>query len=179
MLEHIKNMDRVLCDIERCGVSISGKKSEFCKSQLKAVRFLCDVKGRHPAPGKVTMISEWRECQNPKEVHAFLGCWVYYRICVRNLVVVAKLLYELLDKNVQFVCTQECDDAMEVLKEALTNAPALATLDYADDAGEIILAVYISGEGWCKWGSGLLKSRLCFLTSKKHKQDYKQRGTTT
>ena len=31
----------------------------------------------------------------------------------------------------------------------------------------------------CKWGSGLLKSRLCFLTSKKHKQDYKQRGTTT
>ena len=26
----------------------------------------------------------------------------------------------------------------------------------------------------CKWGSGLLKSRLCFLTSKKHKQDYKQ-----
>ena len=35
--------------------------------------------------------------------------------------------------------------------------------------------------GWqvCKWGSGLLKSRLCFLTSKNHKQDYKQRGTTT
>ena len=31
----------------------------------------------------------------------------------------------------------------------------------------------------CKWGSGLLKSHLCFLTSKKHKQDYKQRGTTT
>ena len=34
-------------------------------------------------------------------------------------------------------------------------------------------------EGVCKWGSGLLKSRLCFLTSKNHKQDYKQRGTTT
>ena len=31
----------------------------------------------------------------------------------------------------------------------------------------------------CKWGSGLLKSHLCFLTSKKHKQDYKQRETTT
>ena len=33
--------------------------------------------------------------------------------------------------------------------------------------------------GSCKWGSGLLKSRLRFLTSKNHKQDYKQRGTTT
>ena len=31
----------------------------------------------------------------------------------------------------------------------------------------------------CKWGWRLLKSCLCFLTSKKHKQDYKQRGTTT
>ena len=31
----------------------------------------------------------------------------------------------------------------------------------------------------CKWGSGLLKSCLCFLTSKKHKQDCKQCGTTT
>ena len=41
----------------------------------------------------------------------------------------------------------------------------------------------ILGKTWlkrhCKWGSGLLKSRLCFLTSKNHKQDYKQRGTTT
>ena len=42
VLEHIKNMDRVLCDIERSGATISGKKSEFCKSQLKAVGFLCD-----------------------------------------------------------------------------------------------------------------------------------------
>ena len=40
VLEHIKNMDRVLCDIERSGATISGKKSKFCKSQLMAVGFL-------------------------------------------------------------------------------------------------------------------------------------------
>ena len=38
---------------------------------------------------------------------------------------------------------------------------------------------YCQLQYYCKWGSGLLKSRLCFLTSKNHKQDYKQRGTTT
>ena len=37
----------------------------------------------------------------------------------------------------------------------------------------------ISSDEVCKWGLGLLKSRLCFLTSKKHKQDYKQRRTTS
>src|SRR4029077_6786571 len=57
-------------------------------------------------------------------------------------------MYELLKKNAEFVWTRECDDAMDTLKDALTNAPALATLDYADDAGEIVLAVDASGEGW-------------------------------
>ena len=112
VLEHVKNMDPVLCDIERSGATISGKKSEFCKSQLKAVGFLCDDKVRHSAPRKVTKISQWRECQNPKEVRAFLGCCVYYRIWVQNFAVVSKPLYELLKKNIEFVWTEACDDAM-------------------------------------------------------------------
>ena len=44
---------------------------------------------------------------------------------------------------------------------------------------ELCPMVISYGVALCKWGSGLLKSRLCFLTSKNHKQDYKQRGTTT
>ena len=36
---------------------------------------------------------------------------------------------------------------MEIHKEVVTNAPALATLDHANDAGEMILAVDPSGEG--------------------------------
>ena len=140
-------MDRVLCDIERSGATISGKKSEFCKSQLKAVGFLSDDKVRHPVPGKVIKISQWRDCQNQTEVRAFLDCCVYYRIWVHNFAIVAKPLDELCKKNIEFVQTQECDDAMEIHKEVVTNAPALATLDHANDAGEMILAVDPSGEG--------------------------------
>ena len=52
---------------------------------------------------------------------------------------------------------RDCDDyveddyrvaAMETLKEALTNAPALATTYYTDDAGEIVLAVDASRDVW-------------------------------
>ena len=32
VVEDVKNMPRVLCDIERSGATISGKKSDFCKS---------------------------------------------------------------------------------------------------------------------------------------------------
>ena len=58
VLEQIKNVDRVLCDIERSGATISGAKSEFCKDRLKAVGFICDDKGRHPAPGKIVKVTE-------------------------------------------------------------------------------------------------------------------------
>ena len=57
VLEHIKNLDHVLCDIERSGATISGVKAEFCKDRLKAVGFICDDRGRHPAPGKVIKVS--------------------------------------------------------------------------------------------------------------------------
>ena len=42
----------------------------------------------------------------------------------------------------------ECEQAMDMLKDVLMNAPALATIDYAEGAGEIILAVDTSGESW-------------------------------
>ena len=80
VLEHITNMDHVPYDIERSGATISGKKSEFCKSPLKAVGFLCDNKSPHQVPGKVIKISQLRDSQNPKEVCAFLGCCVHYSI---------------------------------------------------------------------------------------------------
>jgi transposase InsO family protein len=147
VLEHIKNLDRVLCDIERSGATISGLKSEFCKSQLKAVGFLCDDKGRHPAPGKIAKICLWKACKTQKEIRAFLGLCVYYRVWIKDFSVVAKPMYRLLKKGVEFCWDEDCDDAMDKLKDALTNAPALSTIDY-ESAGEIVLSVDASGDGW-------------------------------
>ena len=72
-LEHIKNLDCVLCDIERSGATISGVKSEFCKDRLKAVGFICYDRGRHPASRKVIKVSQWKDCGSPNEIRAFLG----------------------------------------------------------------------------------------------------------
>ena len=147
VLEHIKNLDRVLCDVERAGATISRFKSEFCKDQLKVVGFLCDDKGQHPALAKIIKICQWWDCCNQKEIRAFLGLCVYYRVWIKDFSTIAKPLYHLLKKNVDFLWTEECSDAIERLKEALTNVLALSTIDYSKEAGEIILAVDASGEG--------------------------------
>ena len=67
---------------------------------------------------------------------------------VRDFTIVAKPLYNLLKKGTEFVCSEDCDLAMDTLKEALINTHVLSTLNYAEDTGDIVLAVDASGEGW-------------------------------
>ena len=58
ILEHIRNLNRMVCDIESSCVTISGLKLEFCKKNLKNVGFLCDDRGRHPASNKIVKICQ-------------------------------------------------------------------------------------------------------------------------
>ena len=46
VLEAIIALDKVLADIERAGATISGEKSEFSKSSLKVVAYICGQNGR-------------------------------------------------------------------------------------------------------------------------------------
>ena len=102
VLQHIMNLNRLLCYIKRSGATISGIKLEFYKDRLKAVGFMCDDTGRHPAPGKVIKLSRWKNCRSLKEIRAFLSLCVYYRVWIKNFSIIATPMYYLLKKNVEF-----------------------------------------------------------------------------
>lgn len=53
VVEHIQNLDAVLADVERAGITIARAKSQFCYSGIKIVGFICDSDGRHPDTSKV------------------------------------------------------------------------------------------------------------------------------
>jgi len=146
--EHIQALDRVLADIERAGCTVSGAKSEWCKNGIQIVGYVCDSEGRHPQTSKVVKILEWPEPTNTKEVRGFLGVCVYYRIFVREFALVAKPLYDTLRKNITFSWGVKQQASMDALKDALTTAPALMPLDYAPEAGQIVIAVDASLTGW-------------------------------
>ena len=55
-------------------------------------------------------------------------------------------MYQLLKKGMECEWDENCDDTMEKLKEALTNASALSTIVY-ESAGEIVLSIDTSGDG--------------------------------
>ena len=147
VLEHIQNLDATLCDLERAGCTI-GAKSQFCMDGIKMVGYICDGEGRRPESLKVIKVTEWAPCRDKRDIKAFLGLCVYYRIWIENFSAVTEPLYCLLRKDVPWTWGHKQDLAMDQIKIALTSAPALVKIDYDENAGEIILAVDASLTGW-------------------------------
>jgi hypothetical protein len=148
VMEHLRNLDAVLADLERAGVTISAEKSKFCMKGMKVVGYVCDADGRHPDASKVIKILEWQEPGNITEARAFIGVCVYYRIWIPDFAQIAAPIYYLFKVNVPFNWEDEQKEAMAILQEALTTAPALVSICYDEGAGEIILAPDASLLGW-------------------------------
>ena len=148
VLEHIQNLDQVLCDLERAGATIAGGKSQFCMAGIKVVGYVCDREGRHPDSAKVEKILNWPTPSNPTELKGFLGICIYYRIWIDGFAFRVAVFYRLLKKGAEWKWGRDEQVAMEELKEALTTAPALVSIDYSEGAGLIILAFDASLQGW-------------------------------
>jgi hypothetical protein len=148
VLEHIQQLDEILCDIERAGATVSGEKLQLFMTSVKIVGYVCDKYGRHPEASKIEKIVNWPSCRNPTEVKGFLGICVYYRIWIDGFAYYAGVLYRLLKKDAKWQWAETEEEAMNALKEALTTAPALVTIDYLPGAGLLILAADASGGGW-------------------------------
>ena len=148
VMEHLRNLDRTLADLERAGVTIAGGKSKFCMAGLKIVGYVCDSDGRHPTSEKIEVILDWPDCQNVTEARAFLGVCVYYRIWVRGFSLIAAPIFRLFRKDEEFYWGREQRKAMDKLKVALTSAPALMPIDYSEGAGTIFCSTDASLDGW-------------------------------
>ncbi len=147
VVEHNQNLDTILADLERAGVTIAEAKSQFCRAGIKIVGYICDANGRHPDTPKIINILDWPEYTDTTSVRAFMGVCVYYRIWIKNFAQVASPIYHLFKNNIPFAWGKEQVEAMDLLKLELTSPPALVSLDYSKDADEIILAVDASLEG--------------------------------
>ncbi len=76
VVEHIQNLDKVLADLQRAGVTIAGAKSQFCLAGIKIVGYICHAKGRHLDTSKVLKILEWPEFTDTTSARAFMGVCV-------------------------------------------------------------------------------------------------------
>jgi hypothetical protein len=65
------------------------------------------------------------------QVRSFLGLVGYYQRFIPNFSKITKPITELLKKETKYVWSEDCDDAIQTLKELLTTSPVLAQPDIA------------------------------------------------
>ena len=78
---------------------------------------------------KISVIKNWPTPKNIKEVRQFQGFCNYYRRFVQGYSKISHPLHSLLKKDQIFNWTDECENAFQTLKIALTSTPLLAFPD--------------------------------------------------
>ncbi|KAG8482854.1 hypothetical protein CXB51_024015 [Gossypium anomalum] len=104
-------------------------------------------------PSKISAIVNWKPPKDVSEIRSFLGLAGYYRRFVKGFSMIASPMTKLLQKNVKFDWTEECQLSFEKLKERLTKAPVLVQPESGkefviySDASSIGLGCVLMQEG--------------------------------
>nr|GFC98283.1 putative reverse transcriptase domain-containing protein [Tanacetum cinerariifolium] len=107
-------------------------KFSKCEFWLQEVHFLGHVvnaKGIHVDPAKVEAVKKWEVPRTPMEIRQFLGLADYYRRFIENFSKIAKPLTKLTQKTKEFVWEEEKEEAFQMLKNKLCDAPVLSLLE--------------------------------------------------
>ena len=133
-----------MIDIKRSKLIIFDEKSQFCMFDIKIVNFVCDEIDRHSDNIKIIKIIKWKNCRNVTTAKIIITICIYYRIWIKNYAIIVELIYRLLRKNESFVWSDEQKETMYFLKMILIRAFVLRTIDYFENADDIILTVNVS-----------------------------------
>ncbi|KAA3461650.1 reverse transcriptase [Gossypium australe] len=128
--QYLKIVLQVLQEKQRYG------KLSKCEFWLPEVLFLGHVNSADRIRvdlKKIEAILQWKKLMNVFEVHSFLGLVGYYRRFVSGFSKIALPMKILLQKNVQFIWNEHCQESFEKLKQVLTEALVLTLLESGKD----------------------------------------------
>ncbi|KAJ0666882.1 putative nucleotidyltransferase, Ribonuclease H [Helianthus annuus] len=111
-------------------------KFSKCEFWLKEVQFLGHIvndKGIHVDPSKIEAVKNWNVPTTPTEIRSFLGLAGYYRRFISNFSKIAVPLTSLTHKGKPFEWGPKQEEAFQILKQKLCDAPILTLPDGNDD----------------------------------------------
>ncbi|KAJ9539019.1 hypothetical protein OSB04_031752 [Centaurea solstitialis] len=111
-------------------------KFSKCEFWIREVHFLGHVvnkEGIHVDPAKIEAIKKWEAPKTPMEIRQFLGLAGYYRRFIANFSKIAQPLTTLTQKDKKFIWGEKPEEAFQLLKHKLCNAPILALPEGTDN----------------------------------------------
>eukprot|EP00253_Pinus_taeda_P002627 PITA_02627 len=112
-------------------LSLSPEKCEFLMTEGIVLGHAIPQKGLQVDPNKTAIIPRVPPPQKVRDVQSFLGLAGYYRIFIKDFSKLASLLFGLLGKDVKFIWTETCQEALDTLKRKLVIAPILRGPNWA------------------------------------------------
>lgn len=123
------SLRQVLERIRAAGLKLHPEKCHFVQREVSFLGHKVGGKGIGTMEEKVRAVTDWPTPINQKQLKSFLGLASYYRRFVRGFSCTAAPLYQLLQKDRDFVWTEQCQGAFNSLQCALSEAPVLAPAD--------------------------------------------------
>lgn len=127
--EHEEHVQLVIQKLMAAGLQIDIKKCEFGVKETKFLGFVLTTDGLKVDPDKIAVIKDWSYAKTRREVQSYLGFCNFYRRFIKDYGKICLPLNRLTNKGVVFNFDDDCKEAWEALRTALTNAPILHHFD--------------------------------------------------
>lgn len=127
---HLSILEQVLERLTENKLKLKIDKSKFIKDKVAYLGFIISSEGLMTNPKKVESIVKFPRPTNIKEVQSFLGACNYYRRYIQNYAGLARPLYALCKKDVDFIWDADCENAFSKFKTLLSNPPILIYPDF-------------------------------------------------
>lgn len=125
--EHRRHLILLFEACEKANLKLKRKKCFFGKDKVEYLGHVLGAKGNSPGERNVIKFKNFPVPKNATDIRNFLGLSGYYRKYVHRYGEIAEPLNRLTRKNCIFFWGKEQQEAFDLLKEALTTAPILAS----------------------------------------------------
>ncbi|CAL8139314.1 unnamed protein product [Orchesella dallaii] len=129
--QHDERLRTVLRKLKEAGVTLNAEKCLFGVSEVKFLGHNLREGIVEPDPEKVKAISERSHPTDVTEIKRFLGMTNFLGRFIPHLSTVSKPLYELTQRDREFLWGPEQDRAFTEVKKILTSDPSLAMYDHS------------------------------------------------
>ena len=127
--DHLKSLAEVLSRLEKSGQRVKKKKCEFMAESVEFLGYHVDAAGLHTIPSKLEAIKEAPKPTNVQELRSFLGILNYYGKFIPNLATILTPLNALLQHKAVWSWSNDCQQAFQKAKDALTSSCVLTHYD--------------------------------------------------
>ena len=142
--EHLENLKAVFTRLKQFNLKLKPRKCSLFQTEMVYLGRKVTRDGISVQPGHVEKIKNWPVPKSVNEVERFVGFLNYYREFIPDFGSISACLYEICGSKAKFAWTDDRQEAYEILRKKLINAP---TLGFPNDTDDFILDTDASDKG--------------------------------